>query len=441
MGSFVDKFLFRRYVKLTSMQAVATLASPTLKLVDFITQGGDSVSEPCILDGPEGFSFDFDQAQLQSEARGASDYEQWNSTFGEYFGSVKISARAIAGAKGKEDAFLRQLTEIMDSGLKKFGHLAARKYLGPTGSFIGTASTTSTGTAGDPGVVTGGTARTIVLDDPKLAIHWAKDMRVQVTDNGGAGAGIKGATALNSGGVLTVATVNLSAGIITFTNTAGDLTYSAAYGAATDGTAIFYRAGDVPTTTNEGLIMRPLGAWNPLVAVVGTADSFNNVDRGVHELLSGSRATASEVQGLSIKERIEFLVNKMRNTAGAYDTTHVALHGNAWLALSQDIQAHGWLSFGKTLEIGAGELVIQTPNGLVKVINDPHMPIGDIRVLSEKDMKCYNYDGFPGYAEEEGLRMVKMPNKTNYEVRYQCFSNFTVNGRPWNFGIAPSGMS
>jgi hypothetical protein len=56
-------------------------------------------------------------------------------------------------------------------------------------------------------------------------------------------------------------------------------------------------------------------------------------------------------------------------------------------------------------------------------------------------MKCYNYDGFPGYAEEEGLRMVKMPNKTNYEVRYQCFSNFTVNGRPWNFGIAPSGMS
>lgn len=437
MAAFVDKFLFRRYTKVTTMQAVATLSSKVLGLIDFITQGGDSVAEPCILDGPEGFSADFAVAQTISSQtdRGGSHYEQWNSTFGQYFGSVKVSARAIAGSKGKEDAFLRQLTEVMDSGLKKFGHIAARKYLGPIGSNIGTfTGNTTTPFVGDPGVSSA--AAVMVLDDPKLAIHWAPGMKVQFS------ATASGGTTLNSGGMLTVANVDITGGIIFFAETVGDLTLVAVEALADDPATVFaFRAGDYITGTDPGVQIRPLGAWNPQVAIVGATDTFNNVNRGQHELLSGCRATAAEVAGLSIKERIEFLINKMRNTAGAYDTTHVALHGNAWLVLSQDVQSRGWLTFGKTLEIGAGELVIQTPNGLVKVMNDPHVPIGDIRVLSEKDMKCYNYDGFPGYAEEEGLRMVKAPNSMDYEVRYQCFSNTTVNGRPWNFGICPSGLT
>ena len=435
MANFVDKFLYKRYTKVTSLQAVASLASRAIQLADYVTQGGESVAEPCILDGPEGFSYDFTQAQAGAAVRGASHYEQWVSTFGEYFGSVEVSARALAGSKGREDAFLRQLTEVMDSGLKKFGHIAARKLLGPTGSFIGsgTGNSAAGGTAGDPGFST--TAAVVVLDDPKLAIHFAPGMNVQFSGTVSGGA-------LLATQVATVSAVDITNGIITFTGTVGDPAFAAAEALADDPATVFiFRAGDYNTGANQGLAIRPLGAWNPQIAVVGTTDNFSDVNRGQHELLSGCRLTAAQVDGLSIKERIELLINTMRNVAGAMDTDYVLLHGNAWLRLNNEIQQFGWLNFGQTMQIGAGELAVMTANGVVKIVNEPHMPIGDIRAITSKNWKIYNYDGFPGYAEEEGLRMVKKPTSTNYEVRYQCFNNVTVNGKPWTFGICPSGMS
>lgn len=435
MADFVNKFLKKRYTQVTSLQAVASLASRTLTLADYITQGGESVAEACILDGPEGFSGDFTVAQGNSAVRGASHYEQWVSTFGEYFGSVVVSARALAGSKGREDAFLRQLTEVMDSGMKKFGHIAARKLLGPSGGNIGssTGNSAGAGTAGDPGFST--TNPVMVLDDPKLAMHYAPGMRVEfaITTSGGA---------LVNAAKSTVSAVDISNGIITFTGTVGDQPYLAAEDAAdTPATVFVFRAGDYITGTDVGVQLRPLGAWNPQVAVVGTTDNFANVDRGQHELFSGCRITASTAAGLSIKERVELLVNEMRNTAGAYDTDYVLMHGRAWLRLNQEIQQFGWLNFGQTMQIGAGELAVMTSNGVVKIVNEPHMPIGDVRAITSKNLKIYNYDGFPGYAEEEGLKMVKQATAMNYEVRYQCFNNVTVNGKPWTFGIVPSGMT
>lgn len=439
MAAFVDKFLFKRYTKVTSLQQVAALAAPSLKLPDYITQGGESVAEACILDGPEGFSFDFTQAQAVSAQtdRGASHYEQWNSTYGQYFGSVKVSARALAGSKGREDAFLRQLAEVMDSGVKKFGHIAARKMLGPDGGNIGTSTGNSAGagTAGDPGFST--TNPVMVLDDPKLSIHYAPGMFVSFSLTASGGVLIAGGT-----GTLKVTAVDITNGIITFTGTVGDALYLAVEDAAdTPATIFVFRAGDYITGTDKGIQIRPLGFWNPAVAIVGTADVQNNVDRGQHELLSGCRLVAAQVLGKSIKERIELLINTMRNTAGAMETDHVFLHGNAWLALNQDIQSFGWLNFGQTMQIGAGELAIMTANGVVKIINEPHCPIGDIRAVTSKDWKVYNYDGFPGYAQEEGLKMVKAANSPDYEVRYQSFTCVTVNGKPWNFGYCPSGMT
>lgn len=442
MAAFVDKFLFKRYTKVTSLQQVCSLAAPSLKLPDYITQGGESVAEPLILDGPEGFSFDFAMAQTNSAQtdRGASHYEQWVSTYGQYFGSVKVSARALAGSKGREDAFLRQLAEVMDSGIKKFGHIGARKMLGPDGGNIGTSTGNSNAggaaVAGDPGFTTVNPPA-MVLDDPKLAIHYAPGMFVQFS------ATASGGVLLHASNVFsTVASVDLTNGIVYFAGTVGDAAYAAAEGLADDPATVFvFRAGDYITGTDTGIQIRPLGFWNPATAVVGGTLTRANVNVAQHELLQGCRLTAAQVAGKSIKERIELLINTMRNTAGAYDTDYVLLHGNAWLALNQDIQSFGWTNFGATMQIGAGELAIQTANGLIKIVNEPHMPIGDIRAITSKDWKVYNYDGFPGYSQEEGLKMVKSANSPDYEVRYQAFTCVTVNGKPQNFGYCPSGMS
>lgn len=437
MGAFYDKFLKKRYKEVTSLQAVTALASPILKdFIDFIQQGGASVDEACILDGPQGFSGDQTMAAtIANETdRGASHYETWVSTYGSYFGKAKVSAKAVAGSKGREDAFLRQLTEIMDSALKAFGHIAARKILGPSGGYVGTATgnSASTGTAGDPGF--SASAGVIVLDDPSDSVHFAKGMKIQYS------ATAKGGSLLDSGGTNTVDAVDVSNGIIYLEETVGNSTYDAAEAVADNPATIYiFRAGDYVTGTDPGVIMTGLGDWNPLTATVGSADSFHNVDRGQDERLSGCRLVAAESQGLSVKERIERLVNKMRNTAGAMDTDFVATHGDVWMELSHDIQSFGWNTFGKVMEVGAGELVVMTPNGPIKVVNEPHMNRTDIRVGTSKSLKMYHYNGFPGMPDEDGLKLLR--DGKDYAIQYEAYTCLTVNGRPWDFGVANSGLS
>jgi hypothetical protein len=436
LGAFYDKFLKKRYKDVTSLQAVAVIKCPVLKTcVDYVQQGGASVDEACILDGPQGWSADVTMAATiaNQTGRGASHYETWVSTYGSYFGKVKVSAKAVAGSKGREDAFLRQLTEVMDTNIASFGHIAGRKLMGPSGGYLGSATGNSagTGTAGDPGF--SASAGTIVLDSPPDAIHFAPGMKLQYS------ATTKGGTTLNSGGTNTVASVDVSNGIIYLSETVGDTTYDAAEALADNPATVYiFRAGDYITGTDTSVIVTGLGDWNPLTAIVGTTDNFHNVNRGQHEHLSGHRLTAAESNGRTIKERIELLVNKMRN-AGSMDTDYVAVQGDPWMELSQDIQQYGWLDFGKVLEIGAGEIAIMTPNGVVKVMNEPHMPRTDIRVLTSKSMKMYNYNGFPGMPDEDGLKLLR--DGADYSVQYEAYTCFTVNGRPHDFGIANSGLT
>lgn len=437
MGSFYNKFLKKRYSSVTSLQAVAVIKCPVLKTcVDYIQQGGASVDEAALLDGPQGWSGDVSMAATIANQtdRGASHYETWVSTYGSYFGKVKVSAKAVAASKGREDAFLRQLTEVMDTNIGSFGHIAGRKLLGPSGAYLGSATgnSASTGTAGDPGF--SASAAAIVLDSVADAINFAPGQKLQFS------ATTKGGTTLNSGGTLTVSSVDISNGIIRLSETIADATYVAAESLADDPATVYiFRAGDYITGTDPGVIMTGLGDWNPSTAVVGSTDNFHNVDRGQDERFSGNRLTASEALGLSIKEKIERLVNKMRNTSGAMDTDYVSCHGDAWMELSQDVQQYGWLSFGKVLEVGAGEIAVMTPNGVVKVLNEPHMPRADLRVLTSKSMKMYHYNGFPGMPDEDGLKLLR--DGADYSVQYEAYTCFTVNGRPHDFGVAPSGLT
>src|SRR5262245_2859174 len=139
MGSVADKFLFLRYIKNNKLQSITERVSPVLQKIDKPQRGGQAVVEPFIPSGPQGWSYDLSSASTITDQtdRGASDYQTWTSPFGEYWGSAKVSARAVSGSKGNEDAFLQQLTETMDGQLKTFGAVAAQKLFGPVGNSIG----------------------------------------------------------------------------------------------------------------------------------------------------------------------------------------------------------------------------------------------------------------------------------------------------------------
>jgi hypothetical protein len=132
---------------------------------------------------------------------------------------------------------------------------------------------------------------------------------------------------------------------------------------------------------------------------------------------SGFRVAAADVAGLSVKERCELLVNVGRAEYGANEVDTLVMGPRTWMQLSQEVQDFGWTTFGKTMEIGAGEIVIITANGLVRVLNEPHCKEADIWALTMPLLKIYNYNGFPGPRDDDGLKMLRNGKTTKCSGR------------------------
>jgi hypothetical protein len=429
MGSFADKFLFLRYIKNNKLQSITERVSPTLAKIDKPQRGGQAIVEPFIPSGPQGWSYDLAAASVVSDQadRGASDYETWTSPFGEYWGSAKVSARAVSGSKGNEDAFLQQLTETMDGALKSFGSIAAIKLFAPVGNNLGRISDLDEG----------GGAGEIQLTIRGDSFNYAPGMILQAAT--GTGASTPGTVRAGLGYVFRVTP---DADVTGTTTTGAHIWVATSAGSTTSGgpsgwadNDYLFRNGDVLTGTDlSDKQIRSLQGWVTLTAATG---NYLGVDRGVHAGASGFRVAAADVAGLSIKERCELLVNVGRSEYGASEVDTIVMGPRTWMQLSQEIQDFGWTQFGKVMEIGAGELVIITANGAIRVINEPHCKEADIWAFTIGLIKIYNYNGFPGPRDEDGLKMLRTGK--NYEVQWQAFNSVTVGGQPQMHGRCSSG--
>jgi len=429
MGSFADKFLFLRYIKNNKLQTITERVSPTLQKVDKPQRGGQAIVEPFIPSGPQGFSYDLSAASTVSDQtdRGSSDYETFTSPFGEYWGSAKVSARAVSGAKGNEDAFLQQLTETMDGALKTFGAVAAQKIFAPVGNSIGRISDLNVG---------GGNGE-LSLTARGDSFNFAKGMIVQAADGTG-----NGAPSNIRSGLGYVYSVTPDADVTGTSTTGAHLWIATSSGSTTSGgptgwadSDYLFRYGDVLASTDlSDKTIRSLQGWVTLTASTAT---YLGVNRQLHAGASGFRVSATDVAGLSIKERCELLVNVGRAEYGANEVDTLVMGPRTWMQLSQEVQDFGWTTFGKTMEIGAGEIVIITANGLVRVLNEPHCKEADIWALTMPLLKIYNYNGFPGPRDDDGLKMLR--NGKNYEIQWQAFNSFTVGGQPQMHGRCSSG--
>lgn len=429
MGSFADKFLFLRYIKNNKLQTITERASPTLAKIDKPQRGGQAIVEPFIPSGPQGWSYDLTAAGVVSDQtdRGASDYEIWTSPFGEYWGSAKVSARAVSGSKGNEDAFLQQLTETIDGALRTFGSVAAQKLFGPVGNSIGRISDLDEG----------GGAGEIQLTVRGDSFNFAPGMILQAAT--GTGTPTPGTVRAGLGYVFRVTP---DADVTGTTTTGAHIWVATTSGSTTSGgptgwadSDYLFRNGDILAATDlSDKQIRSLQGWITLTAA---SDTYLGVPRGVHAGASGFRVAAADLVGLSIKERCELLVNVGRSEYGAMDVDTLVMGPRTWMQLSQEIQDFGWTQFGKVMEIGAGELVIITANGAIKVINEPHCKEADIWAFTLDRLKIYNYNGFPGPRDEDGLEMLRTGK--NYEVQWQAFNSVTVGGQPQLHGRCSSG--
>jgi len=429
MGSFADKFLFLRYIKNNKLQTITERVSPTLQKIEKPQRGGQAIVEPFIPSGPQGWSYSLSAASVVSDQTnyGASNYETWTSPFGEYWGSAKVSARAVSGSKGNEDAFLQQLTETMDASLKSFGAVAATKLFAPVGNNIGRISDLDEG----------GGAGEIQLTIRGDAFNFAPGMILQAAT--GTGAGTPGTVRAGLGYVYSVTpdadvTGTSTTGAHVWVATSAGSTTSGGPSGWADNDYLF-RNGDVLASTDlSDKQIRSLQGWITLTA---SSSAYLGVTRSVHAGASGFRVAAGDVAGLSIKERCELLINVGRSDYGANEVDTLVMGPRTWMQLSQEIQDFGWTTFASKMEVGAGELVIITANGAIRVLNEPHCKESDIWAFTMPLLKIYNYNGFPGPRDEDGLKMLR--NGTNYEVQWQAFNSVTVGGQPQMHGRCSSG--
>lgn len=447
MASFSSKFLKKRF-SAYQLQTIVDRTSPFVGVIDKPTQGGSSVAEGCILSGPKGNSFNFNAAQAVSAdgaytnysgitvtntGNGASNYDEWISTYGDYHGIATVTAKAVAGSKTNMDAYLRQLNEVMESEISAFIEVGARKILGPVGGAIGQVTVINTGAQ----------AGAYTLANPSDAYNFSVGMVVMFASNNGNGsATVRGGATPNVAYIQAVfpdgdgpnAGAHVYVGSAVF---AGTVTPTAITNVANSD--FIFRLGDVANGVDlSDSAIRSLQSWVTLAAAQGTAF---NVNRSQDARLSGFRLPAAVSAGMSVLDRIQLLATIGRAQANAKDATLAVVGPRTWQQLATEAQSYGTLQFTKEMKLGVNLLTIMTANGETQVMNDPHCVESDIWLVTRGNLKLYNYDGFPALDDQDGNEILRQNAAAGYEVRWHAFTCLTVNGKPWTFGRCDSGIA
>ncbi len=430
MASFSTKFLKKRFSPAGKLMAVADRASDFFAVLDKPVQGGASVAEPLILSGPKGNSYSLTAAQAVAAqaAHGASNYQEFVSTFGEYHGVANVTARAVAGSKTNLDAYLRQLDEVVTSEVIHFTSIAARKLLGPVGGAIGRISNVTIGADGEMSL-------TIVGD----ALNFTAGQILQAADGTGNGA---------------PSNVRAGLGYVYSTFVDGDsngahVCVATSEALATAGTPgipsgwvnndYLFRNGDVAAATDlSDSQIRSFQSWITLTAATGSPFSVNLAQ---DSRLSGFRLSATATDGMSVIDRIQLLATTGRAQCGASEATMCVIGPKSWQQLAGEVQSFGTVEYTENIKIGVKMMTIMTCNGPTSVINEPHCLESDLWLFTKSTLKLYNYDGVPALDEGDGNELLRQSTAAGYEVRWHAFTCATVSGKPQYNGRCDSGVS
>jgi hypothetical protein len=420
MANF-DKLLKIRYTKLTTPGCIAARKSNFLKLANKPTIGGESISIPVTLDGPQGFSYSLAAAQVNSAqtARGGSFHDAFLVAPGDYHGSVKFTAKQHALGKTDADAYAKVMINELDNAFVNFGSISARKLFGPVGGSIGRILATNGG----------GTAGELTLTIAGDAGNFTPGMILQAADGTGVGAPTNVRAAL--GYVIAVDMSNSGGlGHVTLSATSGGSLGLPASWANND---YLFRNGDVGAIDLQDKQIRSLQSW---ITLATATDTFAGVNRSQHGALSGFRCSTNDVAGLSITEKIQLLVATGNSQYGSMPDT-IVLGPFTYQQLCSEAQTYGTMAFGKDATIGVSYVTVMTVAGEVKVVSDAHCLEADIWAFTMNKVVLANASGWPGLSDADSNQLLRSATEAAYEIRYECFSNVHVT-EPWNHGRAPN---
>lgn len=428
MAKFEDKFLKKTFAAPGKLQAIGDRAAPFCALMSKPVQGGASVAEPVIISGLKALSYTVAGAKAVSDQddHGASDYDEFNSTFGQYFGHARITSRAVAGGKTNVAAYLRQLSEILETSVGSFMSVAERKLLGPVGGSIGRISNVTIGADGEMSL-------TVAGDAP----NFANGMILQAASADGSSATVTVRAGLGYPFEVFVDGDANGAHLHVATSTALATAGTAGIPSGWVNNDYLFRNGDVADSTDlSDKQIRSLQGWITLAAA---DDTYNAVSRGKDSRLSGFRLTSTAVAGMSLLDRMQLLSTAGRHQCGATQANLFVLGPQSGRQLAQEMQSYGQIQFSENTKVGVKMMKVISENGESDVLISPSCQESDIWLFTESTLKIYNYDGFPALDDADGNEILKQEGAAGYFIRFHAFNCVTVSGRPHHNGRCPSG--
>jgi hypothetical protein len=266
---------------------------------------------------------------------------------------------------------------------------------------------------GARGQISGIVSNTITLINAFDAVNYMQGMTLNASTNE------NGSSPRT--GTITVVSVDVGDGTVTVDNVANISGL-----AAND---YLFAATEISQLALEGLSL-----CTPATAPT-SGDSFRGIDRSVDpSRLAGSRLTTAQVTG-TLEQNIVKVLTFIRQIGGRSD--FATMNSERAMEVRTRLGAKVRYEPGGDATYGFSTFMFDTPQGPVKVLDDPDCPTTATWVGLEASHKLPTLDAFVRIDESDGNWAIRKPSNNQIAVRIRSVGNY-LQTEPRNFGYVPN---
>ena len=385
--------------------------NPLLALIPkFEDFGGRNYRLPLIYGNPQGRSASFVRAQTRGGLT-ASKIEDFVLTRVKNYSIATIDNETLEASKGNANAFMEAATIEIDGAINSISRdFAIDMYRSGFG---------------DKGVIGSISGATIVLAtvDDVTNFEVGQEL-VSSTTQGSAALRALG----SSTNGLIITGVNRSTGVLTFGYNVTDATNGIPAAAAGD--YIFVRGDREDSATPGRLKISGMESWVPSSTPAST--SFFSVDRTLDPTrLAGQRFDGT---ALPIEEALIDGATLAAREGGHPD--HCFMNYSKYASLEKALGSKvQYIDLKVDAQVMFRSIIIQGPNGPIKIIPDQNCPAGRAFMLQLDTWKVYSLGKMVRVLDTDGLQMLRQSSADGVEVRYGGYLQIGCNAPGFNVNV------
>lgn len=367
---------------------------------------------PIVYGNPQGRSATFTNAQNRGQSE-SSRIKEFLLTRVHDYGVATIDNETMEASENDSGAFMQASTVEIDGIINSVTRSCAISMFRAGYGGIGVIATA--------GITT--VTITLATVDDVTNFEVGQELVLAATDSSSALRALG-----TSGNGIIVTAVDRGAGTLTFGYNVTDATNGIPLAAAGD--VIFVRGDRDNSATPTRFKIAGLGAWLPYTAPT-SGDSFFGVDRSVDVVrLAGVRYDGSAAP---IEEAVIELATRIAREGGSPDTCFMnfAKYSAFEKALGAKVTYQD-LAVG---EVGFRSILINGPNGDIRVIPDQNCPLTRMYMLTLDTWELCSLKKMVRFLPGDGNKMLRQATADGVEVRVGGYLNLGCNAPGWN-GVA-----